>query len=84
MDDTKLKAFLRELMMPVLDAIVDSSFNVCKAMYNGFPKELPEEEKLKYIKTVFETQQQAIVKGMDTIVPNDLASKIKEATNGRG
>jgi len=83
MDDTKLKVFLRELMEPILDALVDSSFNICKTMYNGFPKELPEEEKLKHIRTVFEMQQQAIVKGMETIVPNDLASKIKEATDGK-
>ena len=81
MNDTQLKDYLRKLLSPILDNLVESSLKLTHAIYESFPKDMPDDDKLKYLESIFKSQREAIIVSMNAMVPDDIAKKVKEEIN---
>ena len=81
--DNRIKPFVRELLQPVFDQLVDTCCGMFESITDNLPSDMPDEEKDKIIKLVLDAQAQSMTASMKSIVPEDFANKLKEAVNGR-
>lgn len=83
MTEDKIKQFCRELLQPVFDQLVDMQYTIISAMNNSLPKDLPDDQKEKLLKTMFKQHQDIMLNSFKAAMPKDLEAKVKEAYDGR-
>lgn len=79
----KIKPMVKELMQPVFEQLVDTCCNLFGSISDNLPSDMPDEEKDKIIKQILDAQAQSITNSIKSVVPEDLADKLKEVANGR-
>ena len=81
MTNEQMKDFVRKLMQPVFDKMVDQVVQTGFLIEKSFPAEMPRDQRIEIFKTILKSHNDTLIKQMD--LPPDMEGKIKEAMNGR-
>lgn len=74
---------IEQVLEPVVESLRETLRTVYKTMLDNLPADMPDEQRLKIMEEVMNNQASAITAGIKSVVPEDLANKLKEAVNGR-
>ena len=77
MDEQKLKAFLKDLMQPVFDNIVNECYQYVLLFNESFPDDMSDEEKLKQVEDLMKVQQKAFTESFDAVNINKIKEVLK-------
>lgn len=80
----KTKQYIKELMRPVYDKLVDSVCSVYDAVEKQVPASVPLEQKRKLMETVMENQAKMLEASIKKAVPEDFGQKLKEEWKKNG
>lgn len=78
-DEQKLRAFYKELMSPVTDALVDNCMTLAQGVLKQCSPDMDEAEVMKQIQPLIKGQADDMIRAIKSI---DISKVIKEANNG--
>lgn len=82
--DDKTRQYIKELMQPVYDKLVDSVCAVYDTVEKQLPASVPLEQKQKLMETVMENQAKMLEASIKKVVPDDFGQKLKEEWKKNG
>ena len=83
MDKSIVKQLIRETLEPVFDELVDTSFRIFSSLVDNLPDNMSDDEKRVIVENIIKQQNQAIIAGIKSSIPEDYEKQMKEAFNGR-
>lgn len=84
MNDDELKANLRKTLEPVFDVLVDSTFELAKAIDKSLPCDMPADTRKQVLSTVLKNNADLLKESFKQYVPEDFEQKLKEELDKHG
>lgn len=78
MTEEKIRKFVKELMEPVYDKLVDTVMAMYKDVFTKLPDSMTEDKKLETIKTIIKSQQAIINNGFESINVDDIKKQVED------
>lgn len=78
MTEERIRKFVKELMEPVYDKLVDTIMAMYKDVFNKLPDSMTEDKKLETIKTIIQSQQAMINNGIESINVDEIKKQVED------
>ena len=78
MTEDKLRKFVKELMEPVFDNLVNMMMGMYSKVFASLPDTMTPEQKFDFIKPIIESQNASINNGFASIDVNELKKQVEE------
>ena len=83
MNEQELKTYLRELMEPLFDTLVNIQYEFVSKFQAAFPEGVPEDFKKEHIEAIVKSSADTLAAQLKTISAMDIAKIVKEGKNGK-